>query len=265
LNAPLKDPPMNRTKTLVKAGALGLAAVLAVPAAAQYGGSPQQPPPEGSHSNRRTAAQPAPATTTVTATAPAEVLTAVACPLAQDARGGDALMAAVPRSPEERTAAVAFLRLVERCRRGQPRINTSQVTLRGAIAETLLETQFATPPAARAPALNAKALVRPAPSDDAAIAELLPSYDLVDCTTPKRPDLIRALLATEPRSDAEIAALTALNPTFVTCVARGARLAIEPRAIRSMYAEALYHWSLVQRDGPASPWAAPAAATPPPA
>lgn len=257
---------MERGRFIVKALALGLLAMPAAPAAAQYGGTPQAPPPEGSHPNRRPPGQaPAttPATTTLVATAPAEVLLGVACPLAQDAHAGDALLAAVPRSAEERAAALALLRVVERCRRGSTRINTTPITLRGAVAETLLETQFATPPAARAPALNARPLARPAASDDAAVAELLPSYALVDCTTPKRPDLVRALLATEPRSDAEIAALNALNPAFVTCVARGTRLGIEPRSIRSMYAEALYHWSLVQRDGPASPWAAPPApATP---
>jgi hypothetical protein len=253
---------MNRMKTLVKAGALGLAAVLAVPAAAQSGASPQQAPPEEQHSNRRTAAQPTPAPTTVTSSTPAEVLTAVACPLGQDARAGNALLAAVPRSPEERAAAVAFLRLVERCRRGQPRINTSPIALRGAIAEALYEAQFAAPVAARTPALGATPLPRPAASAEEIVAILAPMYGLVDCATPRQHDLVRALLATEPRTPEESTALTALNPTFIACVPAGSRLTIDPRIMRLFFAEALYRWSVVQRDGPASPWADPAAPTP---
>jgi hypothetical protein len=245
---------MRSAKRVIGSGALGLLALWSVPAAAQYGGSPQSPPPEEARRSPRRAA-PAPAAETPAAT-PAEVLAAVACALGRDARVGDALLAAVPRSPEEMTAARAFLRVAERCVRNTSGIATSAMTLRGAIAETLYETQFATAPAARTPPLGAKPLARPAPSADAVVAELAPSYDLVDCTVPKRPDLVRALLATEPRTEAEIAAINALNPAFATCLARNARISIEPRSIRSMFAEALHHWALVQRDGPASPWAA---------
>jgi hypothetical protein len=243
---------MRIAKRVIGSGALGLLALLPVPAAAQYGGSPQSPPPEEA---RRPRQRPAPAAETPAAT-PAEVLAAVACAIGRDARVGDPLLAAVPRSPEEMTAARAFLRVAERCVRNTSGIATSAMTLRGAIAETLYETQFATAPAARTPPLGAKPLARPAASADAVVAELAPSYDLVDCTVPKRPDLVRALLATEPRTEAEIAAINGLNPAFSTCLARNARISIEPRSIRSMFAEALYHWALVQRDGPASPWAA---------
>lgn len=250
---------MHCTKMAFKAAAYGGLVMLSAPAAAQYGSAPQSTPPE-SDRRRPPPAAGAAAPATVAATSPADVLRAAACAIGRDAVSGDALLATVPRSAEERTAAVAFLRVAERCLRNNMRVNTSAMTLRGAIAETLYETQFAAAPAARTPPLGAKPLARPTGAED--LAELEPSYALVDCTVPKRPDLVRALLATETRTEAEIAAINALNPAFVTCVARNARLGIEPRSIRSMFAEALHHWALVQRDGPASPWAAAPAGAP---
>ena len=136
---------------------------------------------------------------------------------------------------------------------------TSALIARGAAAEALYETQFATPAAARTPALGAAPLPRPAASGDTVVAELAPMYLLVDCSAPREPDLVRALLATEPRTPEEAAALTALYPAFRGCVPAGTQLTVDPRIMRSFFAEALYRWSVVQRDGSASPWAAPAA------
>ena len=152
---------MHRTIMIATAGAFGLLA-LSMPAAAQYGGAPQSPPPEAPHANRQAAA---PAAAAAVAATPAEVLAAAACAIGRDAHVGDALLASVPRSPEERTAARGFLRVAERCVRSTSGIATSAMTLRGAVAETLYETQFATAPAARAPVLEAKPLVRPAAAE----------------------------------------------------------------------------------------------------
>lgn len=241
-------------------GALG--AILlgpgAAPAAAQYGSAPQTPPPAAAPSGQP-AAPAAPA-----ATAPAEVLRAVACAIGRDANAGNALLATLPFSAEERTQAAAFVRVAQRCLRLREAIATSAFSLRGVVAEFLYESRFATPAAARAPALGATPLPRPAPGTDAQIVEALaPMFGLVDCATPRRPDLARALLATEPRSAAETAALTAFNPAFIACVPAGTQLRIDPRVMRNFFAEALYRWSVVQRDGPTSPWAVPAPAAAP--
>ncbi len=40
------------------------------------------------------------------------------------------------------------------------------------------------------------------------------------------------------------------------CVPAGSTLSIDPKLMRFLFAEALYRWSVVQRDGPTSPWAA---------
>lgn len=245
---------MNGDKMIFPAIAIGLCVFSAVPAAAQYG-APAPPPPS--------AAPPAAAPAAPSeAAAPDEVLVAAACAIGRDPRTANNLLAALPRSPEERTAAMTFLRAAERCVRNDDGLRTSAMTLRGAAAEIFYETQFATAPAPRTPPLEAKPLTRPAAGNPVA-TELEPSYALVDCTVPKQPALVRALLTTNPGSEAEIAALTALNPTFLTCVARNARIAIDPHSIRTMFAEALYHWALVQRDGPTSPWAAAPAAPAP--
>jgi hypothetical protein len=239
-------------------GAILLAAG-ATPAAAQYGSAPAPPPPAAAPRGGAAAPAAAPA-----ATAPAEVLRAAACAVGRDANAGTALLATLPFSAEERTQAGALARAAQRCLRLSAPIAVTSYSFRGAVAEALYESGFATPPAARAPALGAVPLPRPAPGTDAQIVEILaPMFALVDCATPRQPDLARALLATEPRSPEETAALTAFNPTFVACVPAGTQLRIDPRVMRNFFAEALYRWSVVQRDGPTSPLAA--AATPAPA
>jgi hypothetical protein len=223
-------------------GALGaiLLAAGAAPAAAQSGSAP---PPAGA----------AP-------TAPAEVLRAAACEIARSADAGNALLATAPFSAEERTQAGNLARAAQRCLRLTAPIATTSYSFRGAVAEAVYENRFAAPPPARSPALNAKPLPRPAAGTEAQTVEILaPMYALVDCATPRQPALARALLATEPRSPEEAAALTAFNPTFTACVPAGTQLRIDPRVMRNFFAEALYRWSVVQRDGPASPLAAPAA------
>jgi hypothetical protein len=223
-------------------GALGaiLLAAGAAPASAQSGSAP---PPAGA-----------------AATAPAEVLRAAACEIARSANAGNALLATAPFSAEERTQAGNLARAAQRCLRLTAPIATTAYNFRGAIAEAVYENRFATPVAARTPALGAKPLPRPAAGAEAQIAEILaPMYALVDCATPRQPDLARALMATEPRSAEETAALTAFNATFTACVPLGTQLRIDPRVMRNFFAEALYRWSVVQRDGPTSPWAAPPA------
>ena len=234
------------------------AAVLAAatPASAQYG-SPPTPPREVPRGNPES--QPsAPATQT----APAEVLRAAACAIGRDTNSGTALLATVPRSTEERTQAVALLRAAQRCLRLREPIATSALAARGAVAEALYEAQFPAPAAARSPALGAAPLPRPAASGEEVVAILAPMYGLVDCSTPRQPDLIRALLSTEPRTPEESTALTAFNPAFIACVPAGTQMRIDPRVMRSFFAEALYRWSVVQRDGPASPWAVSLPAAP---
>ncbi len=239
---------------------LALLAALPAPLFAQYG-APAPPPPPATPP-RGEAQAPAAA---ATPTALPEVLRAAACVIGRGADASTTLLATAPFSPEERTQLGAFLRTAQRCLRQREPIVTQGFIARGAAAEALYEAQFATPAAARNPALGAAPLPRAGAALDAQTLEILiPMYGLVDCTTPRQPDLIRALLATEPRSPEEGAALSALNPAFVACVPAGTQLRIDPRIMRSFFAESLYRWSVVQRDGAASPWAAPPAAAPPP-
>lgn len=249
-------------------GALGaiLLASEGTLAAAQYGSAPPPPPPATApRAAPAGAAAPAPA-----ATAPAEVLRATACEIARHANAGhanagDAMLATLPFSAEERTQAGAFIRAAQRCLRLREPIATSAFTLRGVLAEVLYESRFATPPSPRTPPLGVAPLPRPGPGTDPQIVEALATmFALVDCATPRQTDLVRALLTTEPRSAEETTALTAIHPALRACVPPGSQLSIDPRVMRSFFAESLYRWSVVQRDGAASPWAA-AAAPPPPA
>jgi len=188
------------------------------------------------------------------------VFAAAACVVGRNATAGDALLMTPPFSAAERAQAVRLLADMRRCTHGGAIVSQVPV-IRAAFAEAAVELGFPTPPAARTPPLDAAPLVRPTEGDPAFLAQLLPMYQLADCATPRRPDLARAVLATDPESQAEAEAVTALNPVFIACVPAGTQLRIDHRIMRRLFAERLYRWSAVQRDGPASPWAtAPAAA-----
>ena len=233
---------------------IALASALSATAAAQYGPAPQQDVPQGK-------ANPQAPQAPTSAASRADVLRAAACVAGRDSGSADALLGTAPYSNDERDRAVRLLRAAERCLRLSSPIATSALLFRGAVAETLYESRFAQPASARNPAAAAAPSFRAADvngRDDAAF--LTSSFELAQCTAPRQPDLIRALLATEPGSDAETAALTALYPAFGACVPAGTQLRVDKGGIRAMLAESLYRWSVVQRDGPTSPWAAPASA-----
>jgi len=231
-----------------------LLAMLPAPLAAQYGAPPAPPPDLPTSSSPQQQAPPA-------VGSPAEVLRAAACLIERDGEAATPLLGSAPYSSAEREQAVRALRAAERCLRMRERMSTSVMALRGAMAEELYERRFAEPAAPRDPPLASAAFFRADAAttrDDA--AALAPTYELAGCTAARRPELVRALLASDPESAGEGAALQALSPVFGECVAPGTTLSIERAAIRAILAESLYRWSVVQRDGPASPWAAAAPA-----
>jgi len=239
---------------LIRGAAAALLAALPAPLAAQYG--PPPPPPRDLPSSS------SPARTEAPAEVPqAEVLRAAACLIDRDTEAGTRLLGSAPYSREEREHAVRALRAGERCLRLRQPIASTALLLRGAMAETLYETQFADPAVPRDPPAAAAPLFRPdaATSRDDA-ASLAPSFALAECAAAREPATVRALLASEPATDSEGAALQLLNPVFVQCVTPGTSLNVDRASIRAILAESLYRWSVVQRDGPASLWAAPPAA-----
>ena len=96
----------------------------------------------------------------------------------------------------------------------------------------------------------------------AEVQPLAATYALFDCLTAAHPDLVRAYLATAPASPEEQAGFRTLTPGMVACLPPGGshQLALGGAALRGVLAEMLYRWSVVQRDGPSSPFAAPAVA-----
>lgn len=234
---------------------------LALPAAAsaQYGQPTPQPPQSmpnhGQSDDRDRDRAQAPPAPRPPATA-AELSAAAACVIGRNAAAADPILATVPFSANERQAAVRLIADMQRCMHASAPLSTRITTLRGALAESLYETRFAAPVAARTPALGAAPLVPPTEGDADFLALVAPMYPLVDCATPRQPDLARAVLVTDPGTPAEATAVAALNPSFIACVPAGSQLRIDPKFLRFLFAEALYRWSVVQRDGPASPWAA---------
>ena len=237
-----------------------LAGALTAPASAQYG-QPTPQPPQSMPGH----GQSAPAASAAAAAAPAaatEVTAAAACVLGHNATAGNALLATPPYSPAEREQATRLLAEMRRCSR-HSQLVSSATMIRGAFAEAGVEVGFPTQQAPRTPPLEVTPLIRPTDGDAAFIAQVTPMYQLADCATPRQPDLARAVLATDPGTPAEATAVAALNPTFIACVPAGTQLRIDHRIMRFLFAEALYRWSVVQRDGPASQWAAaPTAAQP---
>ena len=220
------------------------------PLAAQYNTpAPRQDMPTGN--NNAAPQQP------TTAASRADVVRAAACVIGRDATAGDTLLAATPYSGEERDAAVRLLRSAERCLRLRSPIATSAPVLRGAVAEALYEARFAEPAAARAPVIGSASFFRASAVSGREDAALITTwFELAQCTVPLQPGLVRALLATEAATDAESTALTALYPAFSQCVPHGTQLQIDRGSMRALLAESLYRWSVVQRDGATSPWAA---------
>lgn len=242
-------------RTWLLASAMFASALPAV-ASAQYG-EPTPPPPQ-STPGHESMATPAPAATPAAPAAPAtapEVIAAAACVIGHNATAGDALFATSPYSAAERQQATRLLGDMRRCAH-RPQMVSSAPMIRGGFAEAAVEVGFPTPQALRNPPLASAPLTRPTEGDAAFLAQIAPMYQLADCATPRQPDLARAVLATDPGTPAESAAITALNPTFIACVPAGSQLRIDRRIMRFLLAEALYRWSVVQRDGPASAWAA---------
>ncbi len=60
---------------------------------------------------------------------------------------------------------------------------------------------------------------------------------------------VHAMLQTSIEEPQEMTALRKLIPTFADCLPPGEQLAISPDPVRGYFAEALYKWSVAQRDG----------------
>lgn len=218
------------------------------------------PPPDTSGGDRRQRQETANQSQAPAApVALADLYRGVACQVGTDAASLEPMLATSPFSAQERETAGAMLRLVQRCQRGSGRMSASSVLLRSVIAETLLETRFATPQAAATPPVAMKPLLDVAAATtrpDA--ASLAPAYAVAQCTAARRPDAIRTFLATEAGSPAEQAAFPALSPALASCITGSPALNIDLRTLRGALAESLYRWSAAQRDGAASPYAATA-------
>ncbi|HST35191.1 MAG TPA: hypothetical protein VLK25_00980 [Allosphingosinicella sp.] len=122
-------------------------------------------------------------------------------------------------------------------------VEISNVLLRGAIAEILYKAAFSSPPpaesAARVPPLRW-------PDRHSTAATLAPIYELGRCVVADGPHQVHQLVATEPYSDAESAALRQLRPLLGPCLPEGMTFSTNPQTLRAVFAEALYHWALAQ-------------------
>ena len=189
----------------------------------------------------------------------ADLIHAVDCQLRADPAPLEALLATAPYSAQEATAAETLMPLLRRCNSNRA-FTTPAPAVRGAVAEAMLKARFASPQAARSPALAAKPLLDLAAATtrpDA--ATLVTSYGMADCMGATQGAQVRALLATDPGTPAEASFFNAtLAPLLGRCAATAGgsgQISVDARTLRGILAEALYRWSVVQRDGPSSLWA----------
>ena len=183
----------------------------------------------------------------------------VACLVGREPAAFTQLLRTPPYSVAERREAARLLPLFRRCRNEDETLSTSAAQLRAAAAEHLYGREFATAQAARTPPLAVAPLLRVDQARDRAEVEpLAATFTLFECLTAAHPDAVRAYLATVPASEAEQTAFRALSPGLVACLPSGGsrQLALGGAAMRGVLAEMLYRWSIVQRDGAASPFAA---------
>ena len=191
------------------------------------------------------------------------VVAAVECLARRDINTYATLLRTAPYSAAERLEVQRLMPLLQRCRQGHEddAFAASVPQLRAAVAGYLYARDFATAPAPRTPPLASAPLLQPAqarnPTD---VQPLAATFALFDCVTAAHPDLVRAYLATAPASPEEQTAFRTLTPGMVACLPPGGshQLALGGAALRGVLAEMLYRWSAVQRDGPSSPFAAPA-------
>jgi hypothetical protein len=236
---------------------VGVIVATALPASLFAQGTPVEDNP--SQARRRAQAQGQQAA--AQASTRADLIRATSCQLAADAAPLDALLATAPYSAPEAAAAEALLPLLRRCNSNRA-FTTPVAALRGTVAEVVLKARFAAPQAARAPALAAKPLLDIAAATTRPDATtLVTSYGMADCMGATQGEQVRALLGTDPGTPAEATMFnTTLNPLLGRCAATAGgsgQITVDARTLRGILAEALYRWSVVQRDGASSPWARP--------
>lgn len=198
------------------------------------------------------------------ASATAGVSAAVECLAHRDVNAYATLPRTAPYSAAERREVQRLMPLLQRCREGHDddAFSASVPQLRAAVAAFLYARDFATAPAPRTPPLAPAPLLQPAQArNPAEIQPLAATFALFDCVTAAHPDLVRAYLATAPGSPEEQAGFRALSPGLGACLPPGGshQLALGGAALRGVLVEMLYRWSVVQRDGAASPFATAAA------
>jgi hypothetical protein len=185
----------------------------------------------------------------------AEVYRAAACVAGRDPAAAAEILATAPYSRTERQKATSLLRSAQRCIHSGDAILTSPTLLRGAVAEALYEAQFTASQPLRTPAVPVTPSRLDAAAPEAA-ARFAPAMALADCSVGAQPDTVRGVLATEVGSAEELTALRGLNSVFSGCLTQGSSLDADRATLRALLADSLYRWSVVQRDGTASAWAA---------
>ena len=244
-------------KNLLLSALAVVTVAVAIPAAASAQSVPVEDNPSQAHRRAQAQGQQA----AQAASTRTDLIRAVGCQLSADAAPLEALLATAPYSAQEATAGEALMPHLRQCNNNHA-FTTPVAAVRGTVAEAMLKARFATPPAARSPAVGVKPLLDVAAATtrpDA--ASLVTSYGMADCMGATQAEQVRALLAIEPGTPAEATMFNStLGPLLGRCAATAGgtgQISVDGRTLRGILAESLYRWSVVQRDGATSPWARP--------
>ncbi|MGZ8351252.1 MAG: hypothetical protein ACXWU2_14580 [Allosphingosinicella sp.] len=136
-----------------------------------------------------------------------------------------ALIATTPGTPEEAQTFSRLIRREESCLSSGTTMNLSIVYLRGVIAEAFLRSDAGVPESYRLPAPT--------------VAEVRNLGDTARCYTSGHRGEVRGLLATEPGTPEEVAAVQLLWNDFRACLPADAAIRLNATWIRFLLAEAL--------------------------
>lgn len=196
----------------------------------------------------------------VVATADAESIPAVRsatiCIAKREPRAVAQLVSTTPFSAEEKKRAGKLLEVIDYCTNDDS-VMRSSLRFRSAATEWLYEKEFGSPPSPRQPAAATGAILPASAANSPESAAFAPIFAAAQCAVAAKPEEVDAILDTEPSSDRETDAINGLGEVLTQCVGAG-KIHTDRETLRGALAEALYRWSVVQRGGASSDWAAAA-------
>ena len=158
-----------------------------------------------------------------------------------------ALLASAPGSRAEQGITVAGMSRYERCIPAESGVTFSISIWRGAVAETLYAADFPAGVISRADLDMTPWVLEPLST--IAVAQLGVIHNFARCIVVAAPGAVRDMMGTEPFSNREMKVIGTMNAAMSGCLGANQKFTTNRTMLRSLLAEALYKYSIAQRDG----------------